>query len=333
MKKLFAIMLALMLVLTMGSALAEGVTPSEAKVLEFKKIYTTTAGETPATIPSETLSFTVEAAAGNPDTTMISIEDTVVSASPATITINVPAYDKVGKYNYTVKENAGNTQGVTYSQSEFGVQVFVAYDDNNPNQLVSTVSFTTKVGDTTEKVDSITNYYDLGTLTVTKTVTGNLASHTQQFNIDVTFHAENAVKSQITGAATINASDWVADDVNGGYSVTKTVQLAHDDVATFSNIPAGVTYTVTEQAQHTAADATGSNAAAGYTVKYKVGNEEKNSGTITADTTSAVSVENSKGAEVETGITTDNLPYIVLMGIVVLAGVAMIAKRRMAHND
>lgn len=328
MKKLFAIMLALMLVLTMGSALAEGVTPSEAKTLKFKKIYTTTAGETPAAIPSEELSFEVDADENNPDDTMVSIQDTAVTGSPAEITINVPSYDTVGKWNYTISEVAGNTQGVTYSTNTFGVQVLVSYDEADPTRLVSQVAFTTNADGTGAKVDSITNTYDLGTLTVTKTVTGNLASHTQKFDIDVTFHADNPVKSQITGAATINAADWTEDLENGGYTYTATVSLAHGETATFNKIPDGVTYTVVEQAKHTAADASGNNAGAGYNVTYT--NDE---GEITADTTFEATVKNEKGAQVDTGITTDNLPYIVLMGIVVLAGVAMIAKRRMAHND
>lgn len=67
---------------------------------------------------------------------------------------------------------------------------------------------------------------------------------------------------------------------------------------------------------------------------YKVEYDSNASGTIGSEVVSTIITNTSTNTTpVDTGITTDNLPYIVLMGIVVLAGVAMIAKRRMAHND
>ena len=80
-----------------------------------------------------------------------------------------------------------------------------------------------------------------------------------------------------------------------------------------------MTYTV-EEADYTAD---------GYTTEGEISTPEKIDSA--AETVTVTNTNNN--ADIDTGITTDNLPYIVLMGIVVLAGVAMIAKRRMAHND
>ncbi|MGN1019702.1 MAG: hypothetical protein ACI4O7_04955 [Aristaeellaceae bacterium] len=56
------------------------------------------------------------------------------------------------------------------------------------------------------------------------------------------------------------------------------------------------------------------------------------SDTIAADDTDSATVNNHKASDIDTGITTDTLPYVLLLGIVLLAGAAMIIKRR-AHNN
>lgn len=332
MKKILAILLAMMLVLSMGVAAFadEPVTPepstaptgSEAKTFTFSKTYQTSAGETPATIPSESLKFNVTAADGNPDDTKIIIADHTVVGNPGSVTVSVPSYSTVGKWNYTVKEVAGNTQGVTYTDTEFGVQVTVTYVNGN---LVAETSFTTKDG-SNKKIEGIVNKYDLGNLTVTKTVDGNLASKTQKFDIDVTFTSSKPVASTISGAVTILPGAWTTES-DGTYSYKATVSLANGETATFNNIPVGVSYTVEEQAKHTAADANGSNPATGYTATY-VG---QSSDIIVEG--NAATVTNTKGTTPDTGITTDSLPYIMLLGFVVLAGAAMLIKRRAARHN
>ena len=332
MKKIISLILALMLVLCMGvAAFAEdtgdaetpSVTGTEAKTFNFTKTYKTTAGNTPATYPVETLQFTVTADQGNPDSTMITIADHSVAGNPDQIIVTVPSYTTVGKWNYTVSEVAGNTKGVTYANTQFGVQVFVSYNEAG-TALVAQTSFTTSDGNE-GKIDSIVNTYDLGNMSVEKIVSGNLASKTQKFDIDVTFTSDKPVRSTITGAATINSSDWTATE--SGYTYTTTVSLAGGETATFNNIPAGVTYTVVEQEKHTDADANGSDGSKGYTVSY-----EKENASITADGTAAAKVTNTKGTVIDNGISTDSLPYVMLLGIVTMIGAAMLIKRRATNN-
>lgn len=334
MKKIISLILALMLVLCMGvTAFADGtddaVTPSgtgtQAQTFNFTKVYKTTAGADPTTFPAETLKFTVTAVAGNPDGTMISIADQTVDGNPDQIIVTVPSYNKVGKWNYTVSEVAGNTQGVTYDTTPFGVQVFVSY--NGDGALVAQTTFTSKVNGG-GKVNYIVNKYDLGNMSVQKIVSGNLASKTQKFDIDVTFTSAKPVRSTITGAATIESSAWTANTDSNGYTCTTTVSLANGETATFNNIPAGVTYTVVEKAKHAEADANGSDGSKGYTVSY----DNNKSGSITAGSTAATTVTNTKGADIDTGISTDSLPYVMLLGIVTMIGAAMLIKRRATNN-
>ena len=248
MKKVLSALLALVLVASLSvTAFATGgdhggAICSEAKTFTFTKDYVDAEGDAAATFPAETLSFTVTAAQGNPDNTMITVADQSVEANLDEITVNVPSYTKVGKYNYTVTEVAGNTQGVTYSEVSFGVQVLVTYNSDH-TALVATTSFTTEEGD--GKIEGIVNQYDLGSLCVKKTVSGNLADQNKEFEVDVTFTATKDVKSDITyidGAETKTiTAEAMADKTE-----TVTITLKHDETVTFSNIPAGISYEVAE---------------------------------------------------------------------------------------
>ena len=117
-------------------------------------------------------------------------------------------------------------------------------DADGDGKLDKQVVFTTSDGNQ-GKIDGIVNTYDLGSLNVSKEVSGNLASSSEKFDIDVTFSAQEGkeVKSAISygGDKVIAANDWV----NG--SVTVTISIGAGEDVNFSNIPAGVTYTVAEQ--------------------------------------------------------------------------------------
>ena len=93
-----------------------------------------------------------------------------------------------------------------------------------------------------------------------------------------------------------------------------TFMLKHGDTLSIANLPYGVTYTVTETA------------VTGYETT-KTGD----SGTIGAATQTAAFTNNKNGS-IDTGVTTENLPYVILMGLVVLAGAALLLKRK-AHNN
>ena len=90
--------------------------------------------------------------------------------------------------------------------------------------------------------------------------------------------------------------------------------LKHGDTLSIANLPYNVTYTVTE----TPVD--------GYTT-----NNIEQKGTIVAGL-NEVTFINEKSGTIDTGVTTENLPYVLLIGFVVLAGAALLIKRK-AHNN
>ena len=332
MKKLFALLLTLALVLSFGvTALAAEPTTMTSAPTTYEaliKTYDLVGTDDTTLYPAETLTFTSTPAVGNPDTTNLTVNNLVVTGNKdQKLVINVPAYSKVGVYHYTITENAGNTQGVTYTNGAVELSVLVVYDYNDTDGdgygLKATIGVTNSAGEGEEAVkhNTFTNTYSLGSLTVSKEVTGNLASQTQKFSIDVTFTSDNPVLSTISygGDKSIAPEAWVEG------SVTVTVELTHGQDVTFSNIPAGVTYTVVEQAKHEAADPNGSNPETGYTVTYA---DEKSAGTITADTVDTVKVVNTKGTTVNTGVVLDSLPYVLLIAVAVVAVVLFTVRKR-----
>lgn len=332
MKKIGSLILALMFMLcTSALALAEmeaevpAAQGSEEMTFTFTKAYRTSDGEEPAAYPNEKLEFRVQPDGGNPDGTTISIAEYSVAGNTSQILVTVPSYTKVGKWNYTVTEVEGKTQGVTYAKGEFRVQVFVSYGSDD-GELLAQTSFTTSDGNG-GKVEGIVNTYDLGNLTIEKEVTGNLADKEQAFAIDVTFTSDKPVLSAIGGAAEIQSSDWTSAE--GGYSYTAAISLKSGESAAFLNIPAGVRYIVTEQEQHVQEDASGSDGSKGYTVAYDGdGARANSSGTITANDTAVAHILNTKEAQIDTGIPFDSSPYAMLLGIAILLGMAILAGRR-----
>ena len=333
MKKLFALLLTLALVLSFGitAMAAEPITTSKATTYEaLIKTYNVVGGNDATLYPAETLSFTSTPAVDNPDTTNLTVNNLVVTGNKdQKLVINVPAYTKVGVYHYTITEDPGNTQGVTYTTDAVNVSVLVEYDytdeDGDGYGLKATIGVTNAAGEGEGELkhDTFTNTYSLGSLTVSKEVAGNLASQSQEFAIDVTFTSDQPVLSTITcgDGQTITSANWTqAESV---YTAKVTVKLIHGQDVTFNNIPAGVTYTVVEQAKHEAPDPNGSNPETGYTVTY-----EGETGTIAENVTAAAKVINTKGTTVNTGVVLDSLPYVLLIAVAVVAVVLFTVRKR-----
>lgn len=319
MKKLLSVILAVVMVLSLATV-AFAASKTE---ITFNKSYTVNGKVGDADVfPAETLKFKVTAKEGNPDYGMITIADlTIGSSATNTATVKLPkdGFEKVGKYNYTVKEIAGNTQGVEYTTGTFDVQVLVTWNADHTAKETDIV-FTTKA--TPEgKVDDFTNVYNLGSLQISKTVDGNLGDRSAYFTMHVTLKAEKTVLSNIVvGTKTYAPSAWVDGEL------TFDVSLKHGDVITINNIPAGVTYTVEEDAKHgEGEDGFDANSATDtdYTISYT-----GETGTIETSKTAEAQVKNTKGTTVETGITLDSIPFVLMLVVCAGAAVLFVTKRR-----
>lgn len=303
MKKFVAILLTLMLVLGVSGALAADPNLPNAT---FKKNYTENGGTAPAatfTFKAEFEAFAEGATAEGP---ALSISNVVATgAGDYTATISPEGdFPSVGKYYYTVSEDQGNVAGVTYAAPLY---LMVLVTNGEDGALVPSY-YLYKDENKDTKEDTFTNAYSAGTLTVKKTVTGNLGDKKKEFDFTVTFAAPEG-KNWTPAIGASEGATMVEDN-----PMSYTFKLKHDAMATFGNLPAGVTYTVTE----TPVD--------GYTT-----NNIEQKGTIVAGL-NEVTFINEKSGTIDTGVTTENLPYVLLIGFVVLAGAALLIKRK-AHNN
>ena len=219
------------------------------------------------------------------------------------ITIKLPTYTTVGVYEYTLKEVAGTTAGVTYYGNDIKLVVTVINGENGKLRIAAV--HTESAGG---KSDSFENTYSAGTLSITKTVTGNLGDKDKYFEFKVTLTGDAAKTYGGSYAVTGGSNSANPSTITIGEETT--FLLKHGDTISIANLPYGVTYAVTE----TAAD--------GYKTT-RTGDD----GTISA-AAQTVAFENNKNSEnIDMGVSMDSLPYILML-VVVGAAVVVIATRK-----
>lgn len=317
-----------------------------------------TANETGMTVPSDTVSFTIIAendAAKTTGLNLPTITPASVNNGTGNITVSLPTYSKVGEYVYTITESEGNVAGVNYSTATYKMHVYVVNSDAENTQgsvLQCKVRFdkvtTGENGETTQKkISSIENTYDAGTLTVTKKVTGSMGDRDQAFSFDVTFTApaNKVLKSEVTvagSAASITAgtgctyADGKITFTENATTATVSFTLTDSDSIVFTNVPNGVTYTVSEAKFGDYTTKVGLDDAAATSVAVNDNNKIVSSGTFKASTeksTLSVNYINNNGALVDTGVILDNVPYIALLAIVAIGGVALMLNKRRRDEE
>ena len=335
MKKFMSLLLALLLVASLvASAFADGYTDMSAVTL------TVTYNETNegSISPAETLAFTIartsvtDAAEGVTAENMpIPILGTVSyaegdagkdGAMTKSLTITLPSYSSVGIYTYTIKQTAGTNAGVEYWSKDIRLVVTVIQDADTG--LIRVAAVHTEGTGTGQKSDDITNTYSAGSLSVTKTVTGNMGDRDKYFAITVTLTGEQG-KTYASSYTVSGGSKLVngPDDSNSptiSIGTPATFYLKHGETFTIENLPYGVTYTVAE---------------ADYTTE---GYEEAEINFPDPDkkidsASETVTITNNKQATVDTGIVLDSLPYVLLLVLSIGGAVLFLLKRRSSRES
>lgn len=307
-----------------------------------------------ATAPKENITFTVtpkswpgavrEESVPIPTITGGEIGDISETKSDYTYTVgNLDKYTRVGDYVYTVTQNVTGTPqaGVDHQDTFYmKVQVYGVLDDGNfltDDMQVSVVfsedatNFNKNQDDSYgPKLANITNTYTAGGLTVTKKVAGYGGDREQEFAFTVTFTNTDSTKAfdnaiKVSG----DSSDSVEQEGN-----TYTFTLKHGQSVSFTNVPKGIAYTVTE----TPADE--------YTTKIynsstftvlnrgdEIGEKGSVSGTIAGGDAQGVTYVNSRDFTPDTGVILDNAPYIVMIGIVAVVAIVLIVKKKKRDEE
>lgn len=243
---------------------------------------------------------------------------------------------KLGKYAYTITEVDPQLPGITKDNDALNMVVSVVNaDNNNPDGSNFAYYVALRKGNTTEKAEGkFNNNYETNTLTLAKKVKGNFGDLGETFTFYVTFNKGDATKDYTDILFDKHGDGITITEKNGGAAATAltygkdyAVTLKHGQDVQFTNIPNGVTYTIAEDT--TKADWQ-------YTVSLESNPSVALSNATTEGTvseTATVTFINDHQGTPDMGVVLDNAPYIAMLAIVAIGGVALMLNKRRRDEE
>lgn len=250
-----------------------------------------------------------------------------------------------GKYCFEIKEKVptDKTPGVTYDATTRYLVITVAnndaldggcvyfaqlFDDSYTpgTSIMNGQSTGTKVpGD-----NAFTNTYTANNVVISKDIKGGLGDLAAKFNFKVKLsYADGKTAGQYVGAKVTDYTGETADIKNQVWAIDgtteHTISLGRNQSITLENLPEGVTVTVveTDGSEYTVTkseDTTGN--LSGSTITATISNVDGKIGFI-----------NTKEGVPDTGVILDNAPYIALLAIVAIGGVALMLNKRRRDEE
>lgn len=234
-----------------------------------------------------------------------------------------------GIYYYTVTETDNGIQGVTYAKP-LTMKVTAGYATADARELTYWVALTRDTAETNfmfnkdKKVGqdkAFENTYSAGDLVITKAIRGSNGDRAHEFNFTITLSGQKG-----TEVSYMINNDSITDTIGEDGTLTiSNIKMADNGQFVISNIPYGVTYTISEETE-------------GYTATAKKGSGTAN--LTTTDTTAAytdsvdadsttIAFTNTLGNTViDTGVILDNAPYILMLAVVAGGAMTLVIKKR-----
>lgn len=266
----------------------------------------------------------------------------------------------VGKYTFTIVESMDKAyQSVTAERgtvkmviskvnakevdstatADFGY--FVALYDSEGNKILATDAFKNKYGD-----GNIQN------LKLSKTVHGALGNLSKDFTFKIKFTKADALQNNTdTGlykgpqvaelSSTATIKDGTTDIAKSAYlelDKEYTVTLRHNDSLDLSNLPAGIKYEIYEddsQVENSAVVVTVDNVKYTVTVTdttFDAKEPTKIKGEV-GSTNVTTAFQNTNPDSPDMGVVLDNAPYIAMLAIVAIGGVALMLNKRRRDEE
>lgn len=336
MKKLISLALALVLILSLSTVAFA----AEDQDASFTKTYKITNAGT--SNPEETFTFTYTAdriTDSNANLTVSQMPEIPAStvkfdANTATtdglektvgVALDRVTWPGVGVYYYKVNETAGSTAGVSYDGTDAYLKITVAYDEGTETFYTAfvTLNLADANGDgiTDSKIGGFTNEYSAGNLQITKDVTGNMGDQSAYFAVDVTLTGVAGKTYAETYA--VSGGSYENNPTSISIGTLTTFYLKHGDTITIKNLPYDVTYAVVEQ-DYTSEEKGGYQAAT-----YTWSDEDGKKIDSANDT---VKITNHKSTTVDTGISMDSMPYILLLAVAAMGLAVLFTRKRMMRE-
>ena len=355
-KKLFAGIVAVAMMATMAAPVfatqppetdAPSYTPSD--TLTLTKTYTVQSGSSPdvsfdIALKDDTDKANDQGATTDtplPTTHSWKLDFAAATAGSAAQTQNIEldfktfGFKHVGRYYYVIEETSADAKypGVTSDTKNVYMTVNVMNNEAGDGFVYYAVlrKGSNSATDKIEGKDAFANTYNAKDLTISKTVHGDFGDLGKTFAFKVKLDAADGA-TYGTATITYNAANngvvlpegaTNPETITVGHDVT--IYLKHKGVATISNLPAGVTYTVTELDSDVAYAVTLDRESTADLV------DKEASGRITDS--NIVNFHNTHNGVVDTGVILDNAPYIALLTIVAAGAVVMIMKKRRNYED
>lgn len=266
-----------------------------------------------------------------------------------------------GKYCFEIKENVptNKTPGVTYDETIRYLVITVAnndaldggyvyyaqlYDSNySPATSIKGQATGTKV----DGANAFTNTYTANNVVISKDIKGGLGDLAAKFNFKVKLTvADTKNANQYVGAKVVHSDDtavtvgtvWsisAKDSEDGWYDV----KLGRNDQLELENLPEGVIVTVKETdgneytVSQNPSDISSKNANTSYA---KIGTFTENTATVNATVgavNGSIGFVNTKEGTPDMGVVLDNAPYIAMLAIVAIGGVALMLNKRRRDEE
>ncbi len=346
-KKIGALVLAGTMMFSMGtSAFAADVTTvgqaSITKDFEMAEGITT---------PASTFKFSVEKVTTDaPEATIQDIsfanaEEGILTNGKITVSkksnISFGTFPHAGEYVYTVTETEENADGVEYSTDTYTLRVYVKNGDNGLEIRNMTAEKGTSNGTEGHKVSEMkfTNTYRKNaSLEITKDTEGELADKTKDFDFTITITPSKTETNPTSYTGKIGE-----EEVTVNANQETTFQLHDGETLRFDSLPAGTRYVVTEAGKGdgykpsvtvmengttTVTDKEASSDADG------ISSADAQATNLVGEDTNKVTFTNTYKEVPLTGIFMNNLPFVIVIGIAVLAlgTLAILKKQRSARQ-
>lgn len=275
----------------------------------------------------------------------------------------------VGEYTYTLSEDTVKYPGVSANDRALTMKITVVNQLNDQKQpIANSYGYYVALyrgGNKIEAKDAFKNSYDSKSLTLSKTVHGALADLKKDFTFTIKFTKDTttatitnemyrgpqvgtlgdnvSIKLAGTGTTPLTANTYL--ELDKPY----TVSLRHNGSLELSNLPAGIKYEVFEDGSEVSGSDVVLNTTntSGQSVKYVVtvkdadqnavsfSNDNTVSGQINKENPANVTTafHNTNNAEPDMGVVLDNAPYIAMLAIVAIGGVALMLNKRRRDEE
>lgn len=275
--------------------------------------------------------------------------------------------DKVGEYSYTITESTPAYPGVTPVDSTLTMKITVVNQlDEQKQPIANSYGYYVALYRDNKKVeakDAFKNSYDSKSLILSKTVHGALADLNKDFTFTIKFTKDTGVdannlymgpqvgtlgtnvsiKPEGTATTPLAANTYL--ELDKPY----TVSLRHNGSLELSNLPAGIKYEVFENGSEVSGSDVVLNTTntSGQNVKYVVTVKDADQNAVSFSNNNTVSGQinkenpanvttafhNTNNAEPDMGVVLDNAPYIAMLAIVAIGGVALMLNKRRRDEE